>query len=85
MDLESPLWEEWENQFNMLAQQAEKVTLGTPIADAQHYLCLYGENGLAPEAELQELDLMASKLEKLKKVEVDTGYWQDTVLFVPRE
>ncbi len=83
MDIEAPQWDTWEARFTELAERALKVPLTGDIKGAQHYLCLYGENGLSPEEELAELDAMAKASQNLQKVEVDTSYWQDTILFVP--
>ncbi len=86
MNYEAPQWEDWENRFRQLAEQATLVT-GTAeaakIRGAKHYLCLYGDNGLTPDEEFAELERMSSQTSQLKRVEVDTSYWQDTVLFVP--
>lgn len=83
MDTESPRWDEWEEQFTRLAEQAEPVSATPTLKNSQHYLCLYGDNGLSPEEEFAELKQMEQRASQLHKVEIDTGYWLDTVLFVP--
>jgi len=83
MDIEAPQWDAWEARFSELAECAQKVPMTGNIKGARHYLCLYGENGLSPEEELTELESMAQQQQNLRKVEVDTSYWQDTILFVP--
>lgn len=83
MDIESARWDEWEARFMALAAQAETVPAGSSLKNAAHYLCLYGENGLTPEEEFAELEALGQWSDRLKKVEIETGYWQDTVLFVP--
>lgn len=83
MDVESEYWDEWENRFITLADKARKVPITQNLKGSRHYLCLYGDNGLTPEEEFAELETMAQHPDELKKVEVDTSYWQDTVLFIP--
>jgi hypothetical protein len=83
MDIESPHWEEWEEKFTALAQHAQIVKVAPNISGSRHFLCLYGDNGLTPEEEFSELEKMSQLQKDLKKVEIDTSYWQDTVLFVP--
>ena len=84
MDIESPFWDQWESRFNQVAGKAQRVADHPDIRSARHHLCLYGENGFSPEEELQELEAMAQcPPDQLKKVEVDTGYWHEVVLFVP--
>lgn len=83
MDIESSQWEAWETQFRALAEEAETVKATHQIKGAKHYLCLYGDNGLPPEEEFEELEKMRRLKDQLKKVEVDADYWQETVLFIP--
>ncbi len=83
MDVENPRFEEWEARFLEVAQHAQKIDRAPDIARSKHYLCLYGENGMNPDQEFAELEEMAEHPERLKKVEVDSAYWQDTVLFIP--
>lgn len=85
MDIESPYWETWEAEFIALAEEAEPVPVvrRDSIKGARHYLCLYGDNGLSAEEELEELAIMRREKDHLKKVEVETSYWQDVVLFIP--
>lgn len=85
MDIENPRFEEYEQRFRTLAVEAQLVKTAEPSLNASRYfLFLYGENGLQPEEEFHLLDLMQAEAGKsLKKLEVDTDYWQDIVLFVP--
>ncbi len=83
MDLESPDWERWESEFMALSEQAEKVGMTPEVKGSKHYLCLVGDNGLTPEEEFEELETMRALLPKLKKIEIETGFWQDTILFIP--
>lgn len=83
MDIESTRWEEWEQRFRALAERAEPAKTTPDIGGSRHYLCLYGENGLPPEQEFTELEMMETLPGGVMKVDVDTAYWQDTVLFVP--
>ncbi|MBY0404728.1 MAG: hypothetical protein K2X66_12570 [Cyanobacteria bacterium] len=85
MDINDPRFEQFEERFRALAEQAELVETAKPSLNAsRYYLCLYGENGLPPEEEFEFLDKMAAEAGKtLKRLEVDTDYWQDLVLFVP--
>jgi hypothetical protein len=85
MDIEDPRFEDYETRFRALAERAEKVLVPKPSLNAtRYYLCLYGENGLSPEEEFEFLERMESEPpENLKRLEVETDYWQDTVLFVP--
>ncbi len=85
MDIESSQWDEWEAQFRELAKDVPQVSYTGAIKGAKHYLCLYGENGLNEEEEFEELALMRQQKTDLKRVEVDTAYWQDTVLFIPAQ
>jgi hypothetical protein len=85
MDIESPRWEEYEQRFCALAERAERVEKAEPSLDrCRYFLCLYGENGMAPEEEFTFLDKMERESDgQLKRIDVDTAYWQDTVLFLP--
>ena len=83
MDIESEDWDRWETRFRELMELAKPMPLTGEINGAKHYLCLYGINGLEPDVEFAELEAMSQDVEHLKKVDVDTAYWQDTVLFIP--
>jgi hypothetical protein len=83
MDVESPQWEEWEARFTALAETAKQVPATGDIKGAKYHLCLLGDNGFTPEQEFSELEAMAQHKDDLKKVEIDTGYWMDTILFIP--
>jgi len=86
MDINHPLWEAFEAQFDELAFLADDIPKASapPLGDCRLYLTKMGENGLSPEEEmtfLAELDTYAGK--GLQKIVIDTGYWQNVVLFVP--
>jgi len=83
MDTESSYWEQWEARFTTLASQAQLVDEVVDLRSMSSYLCLYGENGYLPQEELVELEQMAQEVGKIKKIEKDTGYWQEVVLFIP--
>ena len=83
MDIESANWDAWEAQFRALAETVVQTTAITGINGAQQFLCLYGNNSLSEEEEFEALAVMAKHKERLLRKEVDTQYWQDTVLFLP--
>ena len=85
MNIEAPEFDEYERRFRELAEEADEPEPADKptLTDTQLFLCLYGENGLSVADELDLLaKLEATPKEKLEKLEVDTDYWQDTVLFV---
>ena len=82
MDVNAPEWDAYMQQFEAVAEQAVPWTGPKPnLADAHLYLCLYGENGLTPAEEFALLDTLA-QADKLYRVDVETSYWLETVLFV---
>ena len=84
MDVNDPRFPEYKEKFEELAYLADQVEKPEPPLDqCRYYLCLYGENGLKPEEEFDFLDKMEDHIGDLKKVVVETGYWIDTILFVP--
>ncbi len=86
MDINDPRWEEYDARFREVAEKAEEVEgPQSSAASAQYILFLYGENGLTPEEEFEMLARLeeAGCENRLKKFEVDTTIWQDTVLYVP--
>jgi hypothetical protein len=85
MDIEDPRFEAFEARFRELVEQSELVPPPRPaLGSAKAYLCLYGENGLSPDEEFAVLEQLAEEAGRnLKRVEVDTDYWQNIVLFVP--
>lgn len=84
MDINHPQWEDYQQRFEALAEKACQVPKeNSELPQAERFLCLYGENGLSPEDEFAMLDRLDALPEgQLKKIEVDTPIWQDTVLFV---
>jgi len=84
MDTNDPHFEEYQTRFEQVAELAEKVAGPAPaIASARYFLCLYGENGMTPDEEFAMLDRLESFVgEGLKRVDVSTSYWEDTILFV---
>jgi hypothetical protein len=89
MNVDDPRWVEYEARFRQLAETAKEVPKGSVSLDGmRYYLCLYGENGLAPQQEFEMLEAITAARQHgdgppLCRIEVDTAYWQDTVLFVP--
>ncbi len=84
MDVNHPRFPEYKEKFEELAFLADQVEKPEPALDqCRYYLCLYGENGMEPHEEFEFLHKMEDHLADLKKIVVETGYWQDTVLFVP--
>lgn len=84
MDTGNPRFEEYQARFEQVGELAEKVAGPAPaIASARYFLCLYGENGMSPQDEFAMLDTLESFVgEGLKRVDISTSYWEDTVLFV---
>ncbi len=83
MDVNAPEWEAYETRFREIAEKAQHVPVASPPLDeVPYYLCLYGENGLPPEEEFVFLEKLA-EAPRLHRLEVDTNYWQDTILFIP--
>jgi hypothetical protein len=84
MDTNHAEFEAFEARFLALAEGAERVEgEAKPALDkTQAFLCLYGDNGLSVEEEFAILSQFEANLEALEKIEVETGYWQDTVLFL---
>lgn len=82
---EHPRWEAYEARFRALAFLADEAPVShTPLDACQYYLCLYGDNGLPCEEEFALLAAMEPYAGSgLKKRTVQTGYWEDIVLFVP--
>jgi hypothetical protein len=87
MDVHDPQWPLYEERFLALADQAHRTSGAKPaVGSTRLYLCLYGENGLTPCQEfatLQELAQVAAESpQRLCKIEVETSYWQEIVLYV---
>jgi hypothetical protein len=88
MDVNDPQWALYEARFLALADNASLTTGPKPlIGDTKVYLCLYGENGLSSDQEfaiLQQLEQAATQSSQaLRKIEVETCYWQDVILYLP--
>jgi hypothetical protein len=83
MNIEDPRWEEYETRFRALAEQV-KMHKGpqAELASTEHYLFLYGENGLNPEQEFELLSRFEQSPERLRGVEVLTSYWEDMALYL---
>ncbi|MEB3206748.1 MAG: hypothetical protein VKK59_05310 [Vampirovibrionales bacterium] len=87
MDVHDPQWSLYEERFLALAAMADLTSGAKPaVGSTRLYLCLYGENGLTPCQEfatLQELAQVAAESpQKLRKIEVETSYWQEIILYV---
>ena len=85
MDTESEQWPEWESRFTALADAVQATENRALLAEAESLLCFYGENGLTPEEEFAELTRLVSEQASLRKILVETSYWQDIVLFIPSQ
>lgn len=87
MDIENPRFADYQKRFEEVAELAERIPGPAPeIASARYFLCLYGENGLTPDEEFALLDAMENFIgEGLKRVDMNTNYWEEIVLFVPKE
>lgn len=85
MNVESPQFEAYDARFRTLAEKVELVSVAKPsLNSCQLFLFLYGENGLSEEAEFEALAKLESvNPEDLRRLEVDTDYWQDIVIFWP--
>ncbi|MBK8191273.1 MAG: hypothetical protein IPK79_12585 [Vampirovibrionales bacterium] len=86
MTPDHPRWPEYEARFRELAFLADETSLADAPAmnECRYYLCLYGENGLSVDEEFAFLDAMESFAGKsLCKRSIQTGYWEDILLFVP--
>lgn len=85
MDTNHPRWDEYQARFDELATMADAVQPPAPPLDTcTLYLCLYGENGLTPDEEFACFDRFDQAIgDNLKKVTIETAYWEDTVLFIP--
>lgn len=85
MDVNHPQWEAYQNAFEALAEQVPLWPQPTvpDLTRAEHYLCLYGENGLEPDEEFALLETLRQNQPRLFKREVETSYWLETILFCP--
>jgi hypothetical protein len=85
MDIESPRFEEYDARFRAIADGVEKVKVPKPsLNSCQLFLFLYGENGLSEADEFEALERFESTDKALlRKMEVETDYWQDIILFLP--
>ena len=86
MHIEDTRWEEYERRFRALV---ERVPLHkgpkAELASAHLLLCLYGDNGLSPDTEmdvLAQLEQATDRGERMECVEMTTAYWEDLVLFL---
>ncbi|MBX2861554.1 MAG: hypothetical protein KTR14_09985 [Vampirovibrio sp.] len=84
MDTEHPRFDEFVQRFEALAEDAQKHEGQKPaLSGCKIYLTLFGENGLSPEEEFEFLDKLATHKENgLKRLDIETSYWQNIVLFV---
>jgi hypothetical protein len=85
LDVNSEHWEAYAERFQAVAETAKPWLGQKPaLGDSALYLCLFGENGLNPDEEFALLDRLAVA-SPLYRLDVDTDYWQEIVLFVPEE
>jgi hypothetical protein len=90
MDFNLPCFTEYESAFQSLAESvtAWEGTSKPVLTAMKTFLCLYGDNGMTPEAEfdlLAEIETTFQQTpEKVAKLEIDvaTHYWQETILFI---
>jgi hypothetical protein len=87
MDVTSSQFEQYEAEFNLVAERAKdwEAPSRPVLDDCPMYLCLYGENGLSPEEEFSFLHTFKMmEAETYYKLEIEADYYQDTILFVPK-
>ena len=86
MNIDDPRFEEFQQCFEALSEQAESHTGPRPeIASSALFLCLYGDNSLTPDQEfemLAEMNRFAGQ--GLHKTTIQSAYWEDIILFVPQ-
>ena len=87
MDVNTPRFAEDQERFEEVADLAERQDGPQPeIGSARMMLCLYGDNGLPPEDEFAMLAAMEDYVGRgLRRVDINTAYWQDVVLYLPRD
>jgi hypothetical protein len=84
MNIEDPCWDDYETRFRALAERVDMQKGPQPeLASAQLFLCLYGDNGLAPEQEFDALSRLEQVADRLKGTVILTAYWEDLVLYLP--
>lgn len=85
MDVNDPQFELYQTRFEALAERLDTLKGPQPeISASQLRLCLYGENLMSSEEEFQTIETLASYVDKgLKKAVIQTGYWEDIILYVP--
>jgi hypothetical protein len=85
MHIEDSHWEDYEERFRALAQRVPMHKgARTELASAPLMLCLYGENGMNPEKELELLSQMEQAVDQVEVVEMTTAYWEDLVLYLKK-
>ncbi|MGE0200886.1 MAG: hypothetical protein AB7P76_07965 [Candidatus Melainabacteria bacterium] len=85
MDVSNPQFETYRSRFEALADLVPVEPGRRPeVSSARHFLCLYGDNGLSAAEEFALLDILDTYFHKgLKRMDVETSYWQDIILYVP--
>jgi hypothetical protein len=85
MNIESQQWSQYEARFRQLSECATLFKVAKPALDqCRYFLCLYGDNGLSEADEFDMLEQIGlTEPSERGRLEVDTDYWQDTILFVP--
>jgi hypothetical protein len=83
MNIDDPHWEDYERRFRALAEEIPlHKGADLDLGKAKIHLCLYGENGLEPEQELEILNRLEKDPSQLKGLEMTTSYWEDLVLYL---
>jgi len=87
MDVTHPQFEDYRTRFEALADLVPVEPGRRPeVSSARHFLCLYGDNGMSAAEEFALLDILDTYFHRgLKRMDVETAYWQDTILYVPQE
>lgn len=88
MTIDHPDFERYQHLFESVAEQLEEWTgPRTAVGCAELVLCLYGDNGLAPEEEFALLEHFQHEAETtphaLAKVTIEADCWLERILFKP--
>jgi len=86
MNVEHPRFPEYQEKFEALANKVDGQKGPQPeISSAHLFLCLYGDNAMNPEEEFAMLAELAQHVgEGLQKTTIQTAYWEELILYVPK-